>query len=82
MRKEHRVMMWIFLGMSVLYLVGWGAMFDSTTFRWTFATWRFFRIMVIAGAVLTLITFILGVFCRINFGKGLPQFCTSMFSVS
>lgn len=70
-------MMIVFLGMSVLYIVGWGAMFDSVTFRWTFATWRFFRVMTVAGAVLTALTLVLGVICRINFGKGLPQFRAS-----
>ena len=76
-RREHRGMMIVFLGMSVLYIVGWGAMFDSVTFRWTFATWRFFRVMTIVGAVLTALTFVLGILCRINFGKGLPQFRAS-----
>jgi hypothetical protein len=28
--------MLVFLAMSFLYLLGWGAMFFSATFRWTF----------------------------------------------
>lgn len=63
--------MLIFLILSVLYLGGWGIMFFSTTFRWTFITWTFFALMTIASVVLTLLSAILGVICRLNFGKGL-----------
>ncbi|EIN13407.1 hypothetical protein PUNSTDRAFT_48389 [Punctularia strigosozonata HHB-11173 SS5] len=73
-RREMRIPMLIFLGMSLLYLGGWGAMFKSTTFRWTFKEWRFFSIMVAASAFLVLISFVLGVICRVNFGKGLPRY--------
>ena len=34
--------MLIFLVLSFGYLVGWGAMFVSPTFRWTFVLWTFF----------------------------------------
>lgn len=50
-------------------------MFDSTTFRWTYMTWTFFGVMTTASVFLTLISFILGVICRLNFGKGLPHHC-------
>jgi hypothetical protein len=63
----------IFLALSLGYIVGLGAMFDATTFRWTFVEWRFFSIITSASALFTLCAFILGVICRLNFGKGLPQ---------
>ncbi|KDR85303.1 hypothetical protein GALMADRAFT_52081, partial [Galerina marginata CBS 339.88] len=73
-RRELRWPMFIFLSLSVLYLGGWGLMFVSTTFRWTFTTWPFFSIMATASVFLTLLSVILGVVCRLNFGKGLARY--------
>ena len=50
-------------------------MFASTTFRWTFVTWRFFSLMSSASALLTLSALVLGLMCRMNFGKGLLRYC-------
>jgi hypothetical protein len=65
----------VFLGMSVLYLANWGAMFASASFRWTFLEWRFFSLMASASVALTLSALITGVVCRLGFGKGLPEHC-------
>lgn len=65
----------VFLVLCAAYLGGWGAMFGATTFRWTFITWRFFAVMASASVALTLVSFILGIICRINFGKGLSRYC-------
>lgn len=73
-RRELRAPMFIFLMISVLYLAGWSVMFFSTTFRWTFVTWRFFSIMACISVFLTVISFIFGVICRFNFGKGLLRY--------
>ncbi|KAJ7693611.1 hypothetical protein B0H17DRAFT_1168805 [Mycena rosella] len=73
-RRELRLGMIAFLGLSILYLAGWGVMFLSTTFRWTFLTWSFFSIMSSASVFLTLTSFLLGVICRYNFGKGLLRY--------
>lgn len=72
--RELRVPMLIFLILSMLYLAGWGVMFASTTFRWTFITWTFFSLMATTSVVLTLLSTILGVVCRLNFGKGLARY--------
>lgn len=66
--------MLIFLIVALLYLGGWGSMFAAPTFRWTFTQWRFFSIMASASVFLALVTFVLGVVCRVNFGKGLPRY--------
>ena len=66
--------MLIFLILSLLYLGGWSAMFISDTFRWIFVTWAFFGITASASVFLTLVCFILGVVCRLNFGKGLARY--------
>jgi len=73
-RRELRIPMFVFLMLSCLYLGGWGVMFFSTTFRWTFVTWRFFSVMASASVFLTLASFSLGVLCRLNFGKGLLRY--------
>jgi hypothetical protein len=73
-RLERKVPMILFLILSVLYLMGWGAMFDSPTFRWTFVTWGFFGTMVCASALLILIGFVVGIMCLMNFNKGLVNY--------
>ncbi|KAH6916822.1 hypothetical protein BKA70DRAFT_313840 [Coprinopsis sp. MPI-PUGE-AT-0042] len=73
-RQEHRVQMFFFLVLCILYLAGWGVMFFATTFRWTFVTWRFFAVMSSASVALTVLSMVLGVVCRFNFGKGLLRY--------
>ena len=72
-RKERRILMALFLIMSILYVASWGAMFASISFRWTFMQWRFFKLMTSASVVLTTATLITGIVCRVGFGKGLPE---------
>jgi len=73
-RRELRLGMIVFLGLTILYLAGWGVMFLSTTFRWTYVNWYFFGLMASASVFLTLVSFVLGVICRYNFGKGLLRY--------
>lgn len=77
-RRELRISMLAFLVLSFGYLLGWGTMFASATFRWTFVRWRFFSLMASGSALLTLIALILGLICRVNFGKGLPRYRMSL----
>ena len=71
-----KITMTVFLFLSFAYIVGWGAMFDSTTFRWTFAQWSFFAVIMTLGVALIVVCFVVGIFCRINFGRGLQHHCT------
>jgi hypothetical protein len=66
--------MMVFLVLSALYLIGWGLMFDSGTFRWTFVEWGFFGSTATLSAVLVLVGFIVGIMCRLNFDKGLVNY--------
>jgi len=66
--------MFFFLFIAIIYLAGWGVMFFSTTFRWTFVTWRFFSVMASASVFLTVMSLVLGVVCRFNFGKGMLKY--------
>jgi len=50
---------------------GWASMFASITFRWTFSQWRFFAIISTAAVFLSLVTLVLGIWCRKNFGSDL-----------
>jgi hypothetical protein len=72
-RRELHLPTSIFLILSTLYLAGWGVMFFSTTFRWTFTTWFFFAVMASASVFLTFMGMVLGFVCRFNFGTGLAR---------
>ena len=63
--------MYTFLVLSVVYMVSWATMFLSHTFRWTFINWRFYTVMASASILLTVVALVLGILCRVNFGKGL-----------
>jgi hypothetical protein len=76
-RRELRIPMLIFLILSFGYLLGWGVMFASATFRWTFVQWRFFGLMASGSALLTLMACIMGLICRMNFGRGLLRYLTA-----
>ncbi|OCH96709.1 hypothetical protein OBBRIDRAFT_787278 [Obba rivulosa] len=73
-RREHRLMALTFLVLSLAYLGGWASMFTAATFRWTFVQWTFFSLIASASVLLTFMTFVVGVICLFNFGKGLPRY--------
>ncbi|KAJ3824035.1 hypothetical protein F5878DRAFT_627986 [Lentinula raphanica] len=73
-RRELRIPVIVFLLLSVLYLAAWSIMFLSNTFRWEFWSWRFFSLMATLSVALTVLAFILGIVCRLNFGKGLLRY--------
>jgi hypothetical protein len=74
-RKELKFPMAVFLVSSTLYLIGWGLIFDSDTFRWTFIEWAFFGAVVSLSAILVFLGLVLGIVCRLNFNKGLVHYC-------
>lgn len=73
-RREKRKLALAFLVLSLLFIGLWAAMFKSISFRWTFVVWPFFAVMAVVSGTLMIVTFILGVACRFNFGKGLPRY--------
>ncbi|KAF8488183.1 hypothetical protein JB92DRAFT_3085440 [Gautieria morchelliformis] len=73
-RREARMWAMVFLALSLFFVALWAAMFKSTSFRWTFVLWPFFAVMAVVSGALMIISFILGVACRCNFGKGLPRY--------
>ena len=77
-REMHKTMI-AFLALSALFIVAWAGMFVSPTWRLTFLTWNFFRLMTICAATLTVLTLILGIVSFLNFGKDLPKHRTYPF---
>jgi len=73
-RLEMQVMMVFFLGIALNFLTGWSIMFYSIVYRWTFTQWPYLACFTVASFVLLLASIILGVVCRLNFGKGLAQY--------
>ncbi|CAE6392710.1 unnamed protein product [Rhizoctonia solani] len=72
-RREMRKTMIAFLVLSALFIIAWAGMFVSPTWRLTFLTWMFFRMMTVCAAILTALTLVLGIVAFINFGKDLPK---------
>jgi len=72
-RREIKGPMHVFLFLSFMYLIGFSVMFISPTFRWTFVQWRFFSLMATASVLLAFVSFVFGIVCRMNFGKGLAR---------
>lgn len=66
-RREMRKTMIAFLALSALFIVAWGGMFVCQTWRLTFITWMFFRIISITAVVLTVLAFGLSIACWLNF---------------
>lgn len=67
----------IFFGLSVLYVAVWLLQLMSHTFRWMVTSWPFFGLMVAVSLVLTVVCLILAILVRVNFGKGLLNYCES-----
>jgi len=74
LRREYKRWTILFLSITTTLLLGWSALFYSRLFRWTFTTWWFLGTMMTASLLLLVITLILAVFCRLNFGKGLDHY--------
>ncbi|KAH9477056.1 hypothetical protein JR316_0010972 [Psilocybe cubensis] len=73
-RREMKRVMIIFLGIGICIMAGWATMFYSIVYRWSFMQWPFLGCFTVASFILLLSSIILGIVCRINFGKGLAQY--------
>ncbi|KAG6837784.1 hypothetical protein H0H93_001711 [Arthromyces matolae] len=62
-RQEMRATMLIFLGVAFLLLTGW-----------TFIQWPYLGVFTVASLILIIASIVLGVICRLNFGKGLAEY--------
>ncbi|KAH6911883.1 hypothetical protein BKA70DRAFT_1397995 [Coprinopsis sp. MPI-PUGE-AT-0042] len=75
-KREKRWMMNLFLGLSFGILTGWMVMFYSIIYRWTFLQWPFLGCYTVASQTLVVASLVLGVVCRVNFGKGHAEYPT------
>lgn len=73
-KRERRMLMGVFLFMLFALLAGWGTMFGSQIFRWTFMDWPLLAGLNVASLVLIIASMTLGVICWLNFDKGLGHY--------
>lgn len=73
-RREMRKSCAVFLILNVIFILVWALLYASVSFRWTFVLWSFFAAMSVAVGILIVFTLGLALACRLNFGKGLPQY--------
>jgi len=73
-RKERTRFMLGFFGSSLIMMAGTWGMLGSDTFRATALHWSFFLVMTIIAFCGTTTTLVLGIICRLGFGKGLPDY--------
>jgi hypothetical protein len=93
-RREWRRGMLVFNCLSAFFLLSWlgiyfsayfrrgltdlTAVLSSSSWRLTFMQWRFFSFIQVGAFTSCLLTFALGILCRVFcFGRGLPQFLNS-----
>ncbi|KAL5504727.1 hypothetical protein ACEPAH_7390 [Sanghuangporus vaninii] len=73
-RREHHICSLIFLITGLALCAAWTSMFASIMYRWSFQNFPFFATLTISAFIVLAGTVALAVVCRINFGKGLPQY--------
>jgi len=73
-RREKKKMMVVFLGINFVITVGWAVLFYSDIYRWSFMQWPYLACYTIASFTLLIASLVLGIVCRMNFGKGLAQY--------
>ncbi|KAK7035387.1 hypothetical protein VNI00_011918 [Paramarasmius palmivorus] len=73
-RHEHRVATGVFIVLGFLFFSGSCIMFYSQVYRWTYYAWPNMGCFTTASILLFLASFVLGLLCRLNFGKGLSQY--------
>ncbi|KAE9406129.1 hypothetical protein BT96DRAFT_282076 [Gymnopus androsaceus JB14] len=73
-RRESRWQFLVFFGISLLLCASSSGVFASPLYMFIFHTWPFFASLTVVAYVLIVFTSIMGVFCRLQFGKGLPEF--------
>jgi hypothetical protein len=73
-KRENRKLMAVFLALLFVLLAGWGCMFGSQVWRWTFMDWPMLAALNVASLILIAASMILGGICWLNFGKGLGHY--------
>jgi len=72
--REMKRAMVAFIGIALFYFIGWGLMFYSIIYRWTFVQWPLLSGFTVVSFILLAASISLGLICRMNFGKGLAEY--------
>ncbi|KAF8797710.1 hypothetical protein BYT27DRAFT_6928724 [Phlegmacium glaucopus] len=72
-RREMKRMMVFFLGIAFFISASWSIMFYSEVYR-CFMQWPYLGCYTLASFVLLFASMVLGIICRMNFGKGFSQY--------
>ncbi|KAJ4500613.1 hypothetical protein C8R41DRAFT_431661 [Lentinula lateritia] len=81
-RSEKRLLTLAFIFMGSLFILGSSLMFISQVYRWTFYAWPCIGCFITASLVLLVASFVLGILCYTNSGKGLAQYLYAEASLS
>ncbi|KAG6828032.1 hypothetical protein H0H92_009569 [Tricholoma furcatifolium] len=73
-RREVKRCFTVFTFVSAFFIVISALMFSSDLYRFIFNTWALFATVTITAFITLVATVVLGVWCRLNFGKGLSHF--------
>ncbi|KAF8990257.1 hypothetical protein BDQ17DRAFT_1433912 [Cyathus striatus] len=73
-RREMKKTMILFIFISLAIMIGWATMFYSQVYRWTFLQWPYLGCFTVASFILLIVTILLGLICRLNFGKGHAEY--------
>ncbi|KAJ7778472.1 hypothetical protein B0H16DRAFT_1879104 [Mycena metata] len=73
-RREQKRMMISFLAISFVFVSGWGIMFYSIVYRWSFLQWPYLGCFTVASFILIIAGMILGTICWRNFDLGLREY--------
>jgi len=73
-RREQKGLMISFLAIAFFFIAGWGIMFYSIVYRWSFVQWPYLGCFTVASFVLIIASIVLGTICWRNFGKGLAEY--------
>jgi hypothetical protein len=73
-RKEYRVRFAIFCAMSVILWLIPTVMFTRSLYLYIISAWPFFTAVTVTAYAVLVVTVILGILCRLNFGKGLKHY--------
>ncbi|KAF7298362.1 hypothetical protein MKEN_01360800 [Mycena kentingensis (nom. inval.)] len=73
-RRESQRLMFAFLLIAFLLVGGWGLMFYSVVYRWSFERWPLFGCFTVASFILIIASVILGALCWSRFGKGFSEY--------
>ncbi|TFK37642.1 hypothetical protein BDQ12DRAFT_685042 [Crucibulum laeve] len=73
-RRECKIRFWVFCAISLFLLIISTMMFFSPLYRYIFISWPFFATITVTSYVLVVVTTLLAILCRVNFGKGLSHY--------